>query len=75
MTDKEWNELWDFAEKQNVLGKVVDLPYHGYSKERFVIPRGFIFCKDGSIWCDSCGDTLIENRTPAQMKAIIKNLL
>lgn len=74
MTDKEWNELWEYAEKRNVLEKVLSFPYKDYSKERFAIGK-IIFCKDGSVWCSSCGDTLIENRTPAQIKAIIENLL
>lgn len=45
-----------------------------YNKERFAVGN-IVFCKDGSAECYLCGGTLTKNRTPAQMKAIIDNLL
>lgn len=74
MTDKEFKELWDFAEKQNVLVKVLSYPYIDYNPECFAIGE-MKFCKDGNIRCCNCDEILIENRTAKQMKAIIENLL
>jgi hypothetical protein len=75
MTDKEWGKLWNYAEKQNVLLKIIEFSDEGYyKKEEFAVGE-IIFCKNGSIRCDSCNECLAENRTAQQMKAIIKNLI
>ena len=73
MTDKEWNELWKYVEKRNVLVKVLD--YFGNCYKNVFEVGDMRFCKNGNILCGYCLEVLIENRTPAQMKAIIDNLL
>lgn len=73
MTDKEWKELWNFAEKQNVLVKVLD--YFGNCYKNVFEVGGMRFCKNGNILCGDCLEVLIENRTAKQIKAIIKNLV
>ena len=75
MTDKEWKELWNFAEKQNVLLKIIDFYNNGYyKKEEFAVGE-MVFCKNGNIRCGCCREFLAENRTAQQMKEIIKNLV
>ncbi len=74
MTDKEWKELWNFAEKQNVLVKVLTCFDKNYNEECFAIGE-FVFCKDGNIRCGCCDEVIVENLTQKQMKAIIENLL
>lgn len=74
MTDKEWKELWNYAEKRNVLVRVLNYNIKDCDKECFVV-GGCFFCKNGNIECSCCSDILADNRTPAQMKAIIENLL
>lgn len=73
MTDKEWKEVWDFAEKQNVLVKIISFT-EDYDKDHFAV-GGFTICKNGNILCGYCGEILIENRTAKQIKSIIKNLV
>ena len=74
MTDKEWKEIWDYAEKQNVLVKVLKYPFKDYDKECFAV-GDFRFYKNGNIECSCCSEILIENRTSQQIKSIIENLL
>lgn len=74
MTDKEWSELWDFADKRNVLVKVLDCFEKDYETDCFAVGE-IIFYKYGEIRCGCCQEILIENLTQKQMKEIIKNLL
>lgn len=68
MTDKEWKELCEWAESlKNDKVEVI---------ENIVIDSGsecLIFDKSGNIHC--LFDTVAYNRTPAQIKSIIENLL
>lgn len=74
MTDKEWKELWDFAEDKMLLIKVLSYPFKDYNKDCFAV-GGFHIWKDGSIRCGCCDEVIVENLTQKQIKAIITNLL
>ena len=76
MTDKEWSELCDWAEslKNN---KVEVIDYNDNSGKRIIsfygVDDDLRFYKDGDIYVNiGC---LRGRRTPAQIKAIITNLL
>lgn len=74
MTDKEWKELWNFAEDKMLLIKVLSYPFKDYNKDCFAV-GGFHIWKDESIRCGCCDEVIVENLTQKQIKAIITNLL
>ena len=74
MTEKEWNELWKYAEDKMLLIKVLSYPFKDYNKDCFAV-GGFHIWKDGSIRCGCCDEVIVENLTQKQIKAIITNLL
>ena len=76
MTDKEWSELCDWV-KSLKINRVKVIDYNDNSGERLIVFYGaeddLRFYKDGDIYVNiGC---LRGRRTPAQIKAIITNLL